>query len=1061
MPASRRPLLAFGLLLAATLFTATLFADVASAQQPTSGAPVDTSLYSALEYRMIGPFRGGRSTAAIGFPASPYTFLMGTTGGGMWSTDDAGQNWRNISDGFFGGSVGAVAAALSDPAVIYVGLGSADIRGNTSMGRGLWKSLDGGKTWQTSGLEKAAQIGRIVVHPDDANLVYVAALGHPFGKNPERGVFRSKDGGATWEHVLALDDSTGVVSLSINPNNAREMYAGAWRGERKPWTMLSGGPNGGVYKTTDGGDTWNKLGGGLPEGIVGKVGVSVSPANPDRVWAIIEAEPEGGVYRSDDGGASWTRTNKENKLRQRAWYYTHVRADPQDANTVYALNTGLYRSVDGGTTFDNIEVPHGDVHDLWINPDNTDIMAVANDGGTQVTFNGGKSWSTYYNQPTAELYGVAVDNQFPYRVYGAQQDNTTISLPAWTSSNTLYPKNTWENPGGCETGPIALHPDHPEITYGGCYGGAINRVDHERGEYRNVILYPQLQLGEAAKNLEHRFQWVSPILVSRHNPDVVYHASQFVNRTSDGGLTWETISPDLTTDTPAHQDYSGGPLNHDITGVEIYNTIFSLAESPESPDVLWAGSDDGRLHITQDGGESWTDVTPSGMPKWGTVDSIDPSPHQPGRAVVAVQRYRMDDFKPYIFLTNDYGATWTKITTGLPNDHPVRVAREDPEQEGLFYAGTEFGLFVSFDGGAQWQPLQRNLPVTPVTDLRIAHDDLVLSTQGRSFWVLDDITPLRQVTGVDTASTFLFTPRDAYRANMRGSDEEFTPDPMPGNALVRFYVPDTSEADVTLDIVDDSGRVARTFTTDTTLYDTPGVDSLKLKPGMNSVAWDAMYPGPDVIEDAVLWGYTGGVKAVPGTYTARLAVGGDTLRASFALRLDPRLENVNEEELSEQFNLALQVRDTLNQVLDAIRAIQQSKEEVEWIATLAEREGADEALSTESDSLIAVLSRAEQGLMQTKNESNQDPIRFAPRLDNQYVELYNNVTGIDGYIAGGPEGKPTAGAYERFEELNQQWSTLRGQLREVMEARVAAFKEEAYNALQASSSAPAASSGSQ
>ena len=1056
MPASRRPLFAFLLLLSAALLT-----DVASAQQPTSGAPVDTSLYSALEYRMIGPFRGGRSTAAIGFPTSPYTFIMGTTGGGMWKSDDAGQHWHNISDGFFGGSVGAVEAALSDPSVIYVGLGSADIRGNTSMGRGMWKSVDGGKTWQTSGLEKAAQIGRIVVHPDDANLVYVAALGHPFGKNPERGVFRSKDGGETWEHVLALDDSTGAVSLSMNPHNTREIYAGAWRGERKPWTMLSGGPNGGVYKTTDGGDTWDKLGGGLPEGIVGKVGVSVSPANPDRVWAIIEAEPEGGVYRSDDGGESWTRTNKENKLRQRAWYYTHVRADPQDASTVYALNTRLYRSVDAGKTFEIIEVPHGDVHDLWINPDNTDIMAVANDGGTQITFNGGESWSTYYNQPTAELYGVVVDNQFPYYVYGAQQDNTAIGVPAWASSNTLYPKSTWVNPGGCETGPIAVHPDQPEITYGGCYGGAINRVDHEQGEYRNVILYPQLQLGEAAKNLKHRFQWVSPIVVSRHDPDVVYHASQYVNQTTDGGLNWETISPDLTTDTPAHQDYSGGPLNHDITGVEIYNTIFSLAESPHTPDVLWAGSDDGRLHITQDGGETWTDVTPSGMPKWGTVDSIDPSPHQPGRAVVAVHRYRMDDFKPYIFLTNDYGATWTKITTGLPDGHPVRVVREDPEQEGLLFAGTEFGLFVSFDGGAQWQPLQQNLPVTPVTDLRIAHDDLVLSTQGRSFWVLDDVTPLRQMNGVDTSQAYLFTPRDAYRANMRGSDEEFAPDPMPGNALVRFYVPDTSDADVTLDIVDDSGRVARSFTTDTTLYDAPGVDSLGLKPGMNSVAWDAMYAGPDVIEDAVLWGYTGGVKAVPGTYTARLAVGGDTLTESFELRLDPRLEGVDEEALSEQFNLALQVRDTLNQVLDAIRAIQTAKEEIGWMTTLAEREGADEVLSTESDSLLAALGRTEQKLMQTQNESNQDPIRFAPRLDNQYVELYNNVTGIDGYIAGGPEGKPTAGAYERFEELNQQWAELQNQLSQVMDTRLAAFKEQAYSALGSSSTTTSPSSDSQ
>lgn len=552
-------------------------------QRGDPNAVYDPALFGGLQYRMIGPYRGGRSSAVTGIRGAPHEFVMGTTGGGVWTTTDAGQRWTNVSDGFFGGSIGAVDVAESDPNVIYVGTGSADIRGNTSTGRGMYRSTDGGKTWTFIGLRDAGQIARVLTHPADPDLVYAAVLGHPFGRNRERGIFRSKDGGTTWEHVLFLDDSTGASSLAMNPRNPRELYAGMWRGERKPWAMLSGGPQGGVYKSTDGGDTWQKLGGGLPAGIVGKVGVSISGANPDRVWAILQAEPDGGLYRSDDAGKSWTRVNGENKLRQRAFYYTHARADPRDENTVYGLNTRLHKSVDGGKTFEVIEVPHGDVHDLWINPDDPRIMIVADDGGGQVTVNGGETWSSYFNQATAELYDVIVDNAFPYRVYGAQQDNTTISVPAWTSSNTLDARQHWHMVGGCETGPVALHPDHPEVVYAGCYSGSIDRYDLERDQRRNVMAYPQLQVGEAARNLDYRFQWVSPIVVSPHDPSVVYHASQHVHRSTDGGMTWETISPDLTTNTPAHQDYAGGPIDHDITGVEIYNTVFALAVSPHAP----------------------------------------------------------------------------------------------------------------------------------------------------------------------------------------------------------------------------------------------------------------------------------------------------------------------------------------------------------------------------------------------------------------------------------------------------------------------------------------------
>ena len=1003
----------------------------------------DEALYESLSFRMVGPFRGGRSTAVAGIPGQPTSYLMGTTGGGVWKTTDDGVNWENISDGFFEvGSIGALDVAPSDLSTIYAGTGSACIRGNTSTGRGMYKSLDGGKTWQFSGLREAGQIGDVVVHPGNADLVYVAAMGHPFGKNEMRGVFRSNDGGETWEHVLALSDSTGAVSLSMNPSNPREIYAGMWRGERKPWTLISGSTEGGVYKTMDGGDTWKKLGGGLPEGVVGKVGVSISPANPDRVWAIIEAEPEGGVYRSDDAGESWTRLNSENKLRQRAWYYTHVVADPADEHTVYVLNTRLYRSVDGGKTFEVIEVPHGDVHDLWINPQAPKRMVVANDGGAQTSVNAGDSWSTMYNQPTAELYGVVVDNGFPYRLYGAQQDNTTISVPAWTSSNTLYAKEHWYSIGGCETGPIALHPDHPDVIYAGCYGGVMDRYDRTQDQVRNIMLYPQLQLGEAAKNLKHRFQWVSPMAVSPHDPNTIFHGSQMVNRSNDAGRTWETISGDLTTNNPAHQDYSGGPINHDITGVEIYNTLFAITPSPHEENVIWVGSDDGRIHISQDTGGSWRDVTPGNMPALGTVNHIEVSPHDAGTAYLAVQRYRMDDFSPYIFRTRNYGRSWNLLSNddnGIPDDYPVRVVREDPDRQGLLYAGTEFGLFVSFDDGAHWQSLQLDLPVTPITDLRVAHQDLILSTQGRSFWVLDDVTPLHQITNEVAASRgHLFAPRDAYRVNDRGDSDEYSPDARPHGALINYFMADSVDVDIA--ILNEAGDIVTRFSTDSTQAEEHGVSKIESKSGGNRVVWDLTYPGPEMVEGAVVWGYTGGVKAPPGEYRVRLSTSnGVDQTQSFSILKDPRLTDVTQEDFEEQFVLAMQVRDTLNQVQGAMRRIVAIKDQIAWITERAKDAGQGEAMSALAGPLGEKLTEVENLLHQTQNQSNQDPIRFAPRLDNQFIELYNNVTGVDGYISGGSEGRISAGARTRFEDLKSEWLNVREQFQRILDEDVAAF----------------------
>jgi photosystem II stability/assembly factor-like uncharacterized protein len=994
----------------------------------------------------VGPYRGGRSTAVSGFHGDADRWIMGTTGGGMWETTDNGAHWRNISDGWFGGSIGAVAVAASDQNVIYVGQGSVDIRGNTSHGRGMWKSMDGGETWEEVGLTEAGQIGRIEVHPRDHDLVYVAALGHAFGKNPERGIFRSRDGGATWEHILALSDSTGASDLTMDPTNPRILYAGMWRGERKPWTLISGSEEAGVYRSVDGGDTWEKLGGGLPGGMVGKVGVSVSPADPRRVWAIVEAEPEGGVYRSDDRGRTWTRTNSENKLRQRAWYYTHVQADPRDKNTVYALNTSLYRSVDGGTTFTEIPVPHGDVHDLWIHPDDPDRMVVANDGGGQVTVNAGDTWSTYYNQPTAELYDVAVDNGFPYRLYGAQQDNTTISVPAWSDVNTLYPKEHWQNVGGCETGPVALHPDYPEIVYAGCYGGVMDRYDLSTGQRRNVMLYPELQLGMATRDLKHRFQWVSPMVVSRHDPRVLYHGSQFVNRSMDEGATWETVSPDLTTNNPEHQDQSGGPINADVTGVEIYNTVFSIAESPVDPGEVWAGTDDGRVHLTRDNAASWRDVTPRGMPELGTVDEIELSGHRPGRAWIAVQRYRVDDFAPYIFRTDDWGGSWELVTDGIPGDSPVRTVREDPETPGLLFAGTEFGAFVSFNAGDDWQPLQLNLPVTPVTGMRVAHGDLIVSTQGRSFWIMDDITPLQQLAG-GVENTHLFQPRDAYRLTNLGGNflAEFQPEPRLAGARMDLHLATVPEGEVRIEVVDEMGRVAATFSTDSALAAEEGNSKLELKAGHNRVVWAPFFPPPELPEGAVPWGYTGGIVAPPGRYTARLSAGDEVREAGFTLLPDPRIPEVTMASYRTQFETAVQVRDSISAVARTIDELASIREQVENTLTQAEAAGQRDRLAPLADTLTTRATGITEELMQTRNRSGQDPIRFPPRLDNQLLELYGRITGTDGYISGGAEGAPQAGTMERLDDVFQDWAVIRGRyldlLREELQRFNAAVQE--------------------
>ena len=1027
-----------------------LAAASAASLSAQDGFRVDPAIIDALEYRMIGPFRGGRSTAVTGHPTDPDVFYTGTTGGGVWKTDDAGNTWGNITDGSFDvGAVGALDVADTDPNVIYVGTGSACIRGNVSTGKGVYKSTDGGDSWSFSGLGHIGQVGDLKIHPKNPDVAYIAALGHAFGPNPERGVYRTTDGGDSWEQVLFVSDSTGFVDLAMNPSNPREIYASAWRGERKPWVLISGAEEAGIWKTVDGGDSWKKLNNGLPDGLFGKSSVAVSPANPRRVWALIEApEPDGGVYRSDDRGESWTRVSADRKLRQRAYYYMHLEPDPQDENTIYAMNTGLYRSIDGGQTFNPINVPHGDVHDLWVNPDNPARMIVADDGGGQVSVNHGRTWSEYYNQPTAEFYSVTVDNAFPYRVYGPQQDNSTITVPSRFSSD-ISPEGFWHSVGGCETGPVAMNPDDPTLIYSGCYGGVIDRWNAETGETRNMMVYPQMQLGSPAQDLMYRFQWVSPIEVDPHDANRVYHASNRLFRTTNAGMSWESISPDLTTNNADHQHCGGSPITCEGTGVEVYNTIFAVTISPHERGVIWAGTDDGRVHLTRDDGSTWTDITPDGIQIASTVDAIEVSPHNPATAYLAVHRYRMDDFRPYIYKTEDYGRNWRSLadgTNGIPADYPVRVVREDPDQQGLLYAGTEFGLFVSFDGGGQWQPLQQNLPIVPVTDIEVHQKDLVLSTQGRSFWILDDITPLHQVADATDAETaHFFRPRDTYRVVWGGSGRQGWPQNPPNGAIFTYFLTENITGGLTMDIMDSSGSLLRSYRSQTPPEEAVSqVDgdrpqraqgpTLPVSPGSHRFAWDLQTEALEPPEGAVTsWGFTGGVTVPPGTYTVRLSSGEWTQEQDFRVLKDPRLESVTIADLQEQWRLGNEIRDSLTTIYDQIHRLRQVRSQAASTATILELEDVPVAGKVRpiADSIAEALTDIEDEIINTNSRSSQDPINFQPRLDHQYAYLYGFVTE--------PQGGPTDGARDRLRHLNTDWVILRERLENVMTTLVARY----------------------
>ena len=980
---------------------------------------VDTALFAGLQYRSVGPSRGGRATAVAGVRQHPFRFYMGASGGGVWQTNDAGVTWQNISDGqIAAGSIGAIAVAPSDANVVYVGTGSACPRGNVSAGVGLYRSTDGGRTWQFSGLPHAGQIGRIVVHPANPDLVYVAVLGNIFGPNPERGVYRSADGGRSWQQVLFVSDSTGAIDLAMDSHNPRVLYAAMWRAQRKPWTLIDGGNEGGIWRSIDGGDSWQKLTNGLPEGTLGRIGLAVSPANSQRVWALIQAKEEeaGGLYRSDDGGRSWQRINGDHKLRQRGWYYTHITAHPTDENTVYACNTGFYVSYDGGKTFDQrLPTPHGDNHGVWINPDNPDIMINCNDGGANVSLNGGKTWSSQLTYTTAEFYRVTVDNSFPFRLYAGQQDNSTISVPSHRDRLAITPYEEWFNAGGSESGDVAVDPVNPSVVYAGTYSGEITYLDRQRHYIRQVTAYPHYTEGTEQRHLKYRWQWNYPIAINPFNPNEVYQTSNYVMRSTDRGQSWQVISPDLTRQLDQYHGIPGGPVQHDGTGVEIYSTIFAFEISALEEGVFWAGSDDGLIHISRDGGRTWQNITPHQMPDEGTVNKIWLSDHAPGRALVAVYRYRYNDFKPYIFLTNDYGKSWRLLangSNGIPPRHFVRAVAEDPQVKGLLYAGTEYGMYVSFDEGRNWQPLQLNLPVVPITDIAIKDNSLALSTQGRAFWVLDDLTPLREAVGHNARENILYTPAPAYRTLASGMQ-----------AVIHYYIGQAldSATQVKLSVLDETGRTMVAFATQPD--EAAGEQPLEVAQGFNTLEWDLFTTGPRLVDDfvsMVLRAPADGPPVPPGTYEVRLQIGADQYVKPLEVKTDPRWDHLRKEDFVAQYKLGMEMKALIDEAYRALVNIRSVRQQIEELAERAVQAGYNKELQQKAALLSRQLTAVEDRIIQNKVKTSQDAINYPRKFLNHVGRVYS----VHIYN----QGPPTGGVLERWADVQAEYAAIRQEL---------------------------------
>ena len=992
----------------------------------------DSSAFAGMRWREVGPYRGGRSVAVAGSQRRPNEYWMGTTGGGVFKTTDGGNSWQPSTDHYFGGTVGALAVSESSPDIVWSGGGESDIRGNAAPGDGVWVTKDAGRTWtRITFFDIKNHINRIRIHPTNPDIVWVGVLGHAFGKNEQRGVFKTVDGGATWRRVLYRDESTGISDLALDPTNPAVLYAAFWQAYRTPWSLNSGGSGGGMFKSTDGGDSWKELtaNAGLPKGLWGKVGIAVSPAKSSRVWALIEAE-EGGVYRSDDGGTTWAKTNEERKLRQRAWYYTRVYADPRDTNIVYAVNTGFYRSRDGGKTFAQaIQVPHGDNHDVWIAPDDPNRMVNANDGGANVSTNGGRTW-TAQTFATAQMYHVTTTNHFPYKICGAQQDNSTLCAPSRRAGGIRV--QDWQDAGGGESGYIAASPTKPDIVFAGSYGGLLTRKDMRTEITRDVNPWPDNPMGISSEDIKYKFQWTFPIVFSPHDPGTMYVGGSNLFVTRDEGQSYQIISPPLARNDPKTLGASGGPITKDQTGVETYGVVFTVAESPLVKGLIWTGSDDGLVHVTRDGGKTWKNVTPKDIGDFARISLVEAGHFSAGTAFVAANRYQQDDFSPILYRTSDYGATWTKIVSGIPENDFTRAVREDPVRAGLLYAGTEHSVYVSFDNGARWQSLRLNLPPVPVHDLVIKEGDLIVATHGRSFFVLDDLSPMRQMNAATLArDANLYKPRDTYRIDWgggRGGGGGGGVGANPPSGVQVYYTLKQAGQEVAMDFLDVAGKVIKSFTSkgdsaeaiggrpaevaadDEGPRRPPPTPRMPNKAGLNTFAWNMRYPDAVGFEGMILWaGDTRGPIAPEGAYTVRMRVtGASPLTQTFRLRNDPRSEASAADQLA-QFQFQLRLRDRLTEANEAVVTMRRVKGEVDDRIKRAPAAGQQE-ISAGGGSLKTSITGVEAEVYQIRNQSGQDPLNFPIKLNNKLAALLGSV--------GSAPGRPTAQAVAVFNELN-------------------------------------------
>jgi photosystem II stability/assembly factor-like uncharacterized protein len=959
----------------------------------TNAQTYDEAAYDALEYRLIGPFRGGRSAAVTGVPSKPNLFYFGATGGGIWETKNGGRTWKNISDGYFGGSIGAIEVAESDPNVIYVGGGEKTVRGNVSSGYGMWKSEDAGKTWKASGLPKSRHISRIAIHPKDYNTVYAAVLGNIYKSSEERGVYKSTDGGKTWQKKLFANSDAGAVDLIMDPNNPRILYASTWNVRRTPYSLSSGGEGSALWKSTDSGETWKEISKnkGFPGDTLGIIGVTVSPANSDRVWAIVEHKEKGGVYRSEDGGETWNNINSDRNLRQRAWYYTRIYADTHDEDVMYVLNVRYHKSTDGGKTYETYNAPHGDHHDLWIAPEDPKRMIIGDDGGAQVTYDGGETWSTYHNQPTSQFYRVTTDNAFPYRIYAAQQDNSTVRIPHRTEGYNID-EDDWESTAGGESAHIAVDPENPNIVYGGSYDGFLTRYNHEKNTVRSISVWPDNPMGHGAEHMKYRFQWNFPIFFSPHDPNKLYTASNHLHVTTNEGESWEVISPDLTRDDPDKQKSSGGPITQDNTSVEYYCTIFAAAESPVTPGLLWTGSDDGLVHVSRDGGENWENVTPKGMPEWMMINSIEPSVFDPATCYIAGTKYKTGDFAPYLYKTSDYGKTWKKITNGIASEHFTRVVREGPKQKGLLYAGTETGMYISFNDGANWQPFQLNLPIVPITDLALRDNNLIVATQGRSLWILDDLTVIHQLSEAKNNENYLFKPKDTYRMGGGSRSGSLTSGTNhPSGMMTYFKVSNPEDKEIKLSYLNRANDTISSISNKNKKE-----NKLTVKEGMNYHNWDMRGEGAERLDGMILWwASTSAPQAVPGEYKVVLEVDDEVYTQMATLLPDANAET-DVAGMQRQFDFITDVNKTVDKAHKSIKKIRNINKQLTSFQEQYEDNEAVEALVEKAESLSESLSEIEKALYQTKNRSGQDPLNFPIKLTNKLAHL-NSLVSMDDF----------------------------------------------------------------